>query len=292
MSKNMSEKQSLIIPKKGSEIIFKDPRKNASNRNLEKLSEKQHARYARHLVLPEIGEEGQTRLLASRILCIGAGGLGSPVISYLAAAGVGTLGIADGDCVDCSNLQRQIIHGGKLGVSKVKSAEEFVRKLNPEVRVEPFAEKVNPKNILHLVKAYDLVVDCSDNFETRFLVNDACVLLKKPLCHGSIYRFEGQAMTILPEEGPCYRCLFTRPPKTEKKPGDEGVLGVLPGVIGAIQATEALKCLLGIGKTLKGRLLYYDALYMSFKEINVQKSPECPVCGKNARITSIVPENY
>ena len=280
----MAEKYPTRIPEKLPENI---------NENInEKLSEKQLSRYARNIALPEIGEAGQRRLLSSRILCIGAGGLGSPVISYLAAAGVGTLGIADGDVVDCSNLQRQVIHGGKLGVPKVESAAEFVRKLNPEVRVEPFPERVDPENILELVKAYDVVVDCSDNFATRFLVNDACVLLKKPLCHGSIYRFEGQAMTILPGNGPCYRCLFERPPKTERRPGDEGVLGVLPGVIGAIQATEVLKCLLGKGSLLKGRMLYYDALCMTFNEIKVRKNPECPVCGEKARITSIDPVNY
>lgn len=290
-SVSMSKKQPTRIPKKIPEKRSENIIENIPEKISEKLSENQLSRYARHIVLPEIGEAGQRRLLSSRVLCIGAGGLGSPVISYLAAAGVGTLGIADGDTVDCSNLQRQIIHGGKLGAPKVESAAEFVRKLNPEVRVEPFP-RVSPENILKLVKAYDVVVDCSDNFETRFLVNDACVLLKKPLCHGSIYRFEGQAMTILPGDGPCYRCLFERPPKTERRPGDEGVLGVLPGVIGSIQATEVLKYLLGIGSLLKGRMLYYDALYMTFDEIKVKKNPECPVCGKRAGITSIDPKNY
>lgn len=258
----------------------------------EALNENQLKRYTRNIVLPEIGEDGQKSLLSSRVLCIGAGGLGSPVIGYLAAAGVGTLGIADGDIVDCSNLQRQLLHGGKLGVSKVKSALEFVQRLNPDVQVEPFPERVSPDNILELIKDYDVVVDCSDNFETRFLVNDACVLLKKPLCHGSIYRFEGQAMTILPGDGPCYRCLFERPPKHARRPGDEGVLGVLPGVIGSIQATEVLKCLLGIGHVLKDRMLYYDALYMTFNEIRVKKNPSCPVCGEKAKITSMDPKNY
>ena len=258
------------------------------------LNDEQRRRYARHIVLHEVGEEEQRKLLVSSVLCIGAGGLGSPVIQYLAAAGVGTLGIADDDVVDLSNLQRQVIHAGNVDVLKAKSAAEFVKKLNPDVTVKTYDGRIKPDNIMGIIKDYDMVVDASDNFATRYLVNDACVLAGKPLAHGSIFQFEGQAMTILPHEGPCYRCLFKKapPPEMTKTCQDAGVIGVLPGVIGVIQATEVIKYLVGIGKLLIGRMIYYDALKMTFDEIKIKKNPNCPVCGEYPKITFIEAENY
>lgn len=250
-----------------------------------KLSDEQRSRYSRHILLHDIGEKGQQRLLSSKVLCIGAGGLGSPVIQYLAAAGIGEIGIVDDDRVDMSNLQRQVIHGGNTGSAKVSSAAEFVERLNPDVTVHTYDERISVDNI-SMIDEYDMVVDCSDNFVTRYLVNDACVLHNKPLAHGSIFMFEGQVMTILPHIGPCYRCLFRDAPSTDAS-SDEGVLGVLPGVIGVIQATEVLKHLLGIGDTLVGRMIYYDALNMKFDEITVRRNPRCPVCGDHPEITSI-----
>ncbi|MBN1134099.1 MAG: molybdopterin-synthase adenylyltransferase MoeB [Methanosarcinaceae archaeon] len=258
------------------------------------LNDEQRRRYARHIVLPDIGEDGQIKLLGSSVLCIGAGGLGSPVIQYLAAAGVGTLGIADDDIVDFSNLQRQVIHAGNLDLLKVESAAEFVRKLNTDVTVKTYEDRITPDNIMDIITDYDMVVDASDNFATRYLMNDACVLAGKPLAHGSIFQFEGQVMTILPHEGPCYRCLFEKapPPEMTRTCQEAGVIGVLPGVIGVIQATEVIKYLIGIGELLAGRMIYYDALKMTFDEISIKKNPNCPLCGEDPRITFIESNKY
>lgn len=259
-----------------------------------KFTEEQIRRYARHIILQEVGGKGQHKLLSSKVLCIGAGGLGSPIIQYLAAAGVGTIGIVDDDDVDLSNLQRQVIHGGNVGIPKVESAKQYVENLNPDVNVITYRERINPGNILDIIKDYDIVVDGSDNFATRYLVNDACVLAKKPLSHGSIFRFEGQVTTILPGEGPCYRCIFEHAPPAGMVPScqEAGVIGVLPGIIGIIQATEVVKFLLGIGEMLVGRLILYDAFNMSFEELKVRKSPSCPLCGISPSITSIKDKNY
>jgi len=258
------------------------------------FNEEQIRRYSRHIILPEVGGRGQRKLLESRVLCIGAGGLGAPVIQYLAAAGVGTLGVIDDDTVDLSNLQRQIIHGGKVGTPKAESAREFVEELNPDVEVIPYRDRLSANNIMEIFEDYDMVVDGSDNFATRYLVNDACVLTGKPLSHGSIFRFEGQVTTILPGKGPCYRCVFEHAPPPGMVPScqEAGVLGVLPGIIGVIQATETIKYLLGIGELLVGRLLYYDALNMTFDEIKIRKNRQCPVCGENPKINSIEEETY
>jgi molybdopterin/thiamine biosynthesis adenylyltransferase len=254
-----------------------------------KLNRSQKQRYLRHIILPEVGEKGQQKLLGSKVLCIGAGGLGSPVIQYLAATGVGTIGIIDDDIVDLSNLQRQVIHGNNIGKPKVQSASEFVNRLNPDVEVVPLKIRLDANNILDIITDYDIVADCSDNFPTRYLLNDACVLTKTPLSHGSIFKFEGQVMTILPGTGPCYRCIFEHPPTPQivTSAQQTGILGVLPGVIGAIQATEIVKYLLEVGELLAGRMIYYDALCMSFEDIIIQKNPKCPVCGEQPEITKI-----
>ncbi len=257
------------------------------------FTEEQIKRYARHIILPEVGGEGQKKLLDSKVLCVGAGGLGSPIIQYLAAAGVGTIGIIDDDVVDISNLQRQTIHAGNLGKNKAVSAGEFVKKLNPDIEVVIYTERISADNVRELVKEYDMIADGTDNFPTRYLINDACVLENKPFSHGSIFRFEGQIMTIIPNDGPCYRCIFEHAPPEGMVPScqEAGVFGVLPGIVGSIQATEIIKHLLGIGEILKGRMLYVDALNMDFFEIKVRKNPECPVCGKRV-IDDIYPENY
>lgn len=254
------------------------------------FSEEQIRRYARHIILPEVGGKGQRRLLASRVLVLGAGGLGSPVAMYLAAAGVGTLGIVDFDRVEISNLQRQIIHGGRdLGRPKAQSAAETAADLNPDVRVVPYDVRLTSENALAIISDYDVVVDASDNFPTRYLANDACVLAGKPLVHGSIYRFDGQATVFMPGQG-CYRCLFPAPPPPGTVPScaEAGVLGVLPGVIGTIQATETIKVLLGIGRTLASRLLVFDALAMEFREVQLRRNPACPVCGDNPTIRELI----
>ncbi len=256
-----------------------------------KLSAEQKERYSKHIMLERILEKGQQRLLESRVLCIGAGGLGSPVIAYLAAAGVGVIGIMDDDVVELSNLQRQVIHGGNLGRPKAESAAQFVHCLNEDVGVVVYQVRLTADNVMELVGKYDVVIDCSDNFATRYLVNDACVLAGRPLFHGSIYMFEGQVMTILPGQGPCYRCLFARPPNVDAA-RMEGVMGVLPGVVGSIQATEVVKYLTGTGELLVGRMLYYDALSMSFDEIKVTQNPKCPVCGPDPVIKFIDADNY
>ena len=247
-------------------------------------------RYSRHLLLPEVGVRGQERLKDARVLCVGAGGLGSPLALYLTAAGVGTLGIVDFDAVDASNLQRQILHGTKdVGRPKTQSAEATLRDLNPNVRVVRHEVRLDSSNALDILGGYDVIADGTDNFATRYLVNDACVLLGKPNAYGSIFRFEGQASVFCAADGPCYRCLYPEPPPPGLVPScaEGGVLGVLPGVIGTIQATEAIKLVVGIGETLVGRLMLYDALAMRFREMNVRKDPECPVCGTHRTITEL-----
>ncbi len=248
-------------------------------------------RYARHLSLPEVGLAGQKKIRAASVLCIGAGGLGSPVLLYLAAAGVGRLGIVDFDAVDLSNLQRQILHGtDALGRPKTDSARETLRRINPDVEVVTHATRLTRANALEILRAYDLVVDGTDNFPTRYLTNDACVLLGKPNVYGSIFRFEGQASLFAPHlGGPCYRCLYPEPPPPGTVPScaEGGVLGVLPGVIGCLQATEVLKLLTGAGRSLLGRLLLYDALEMRFREIKVRRDPECPICGEHPTLTTL-----
>lgn len=245
------------------------------------LTPDQRVRYNRHLLLSEVGEEGQQRLLDSSVLLIGAGGLGSPAALYLAAAGVGTLGIVDFDDVDASNLQRQILHGiDRIGMAKVDSARETLSALNPDVKLVTYGQRLSAENALEIMAGYDLVVDGGDNFPTRYLVNDASLHLRTPVVHGSIFRFEGQAAVFSPYEGPCYRCLFPQPPPPEVAPScaEAGVLGVLPGIIGSIQAMEAIKVLLGLGDTLSGRLLFYDALEQDFQTVRVRRNPDCPAC--------------
>jgi len=255
------------------------------------LTPEELVRYARHLVLPEFGLEGQRRLKAARVLCVGAGGLGSPVALYLAAAGVGTLGLVDFDVVDASNLQRQILHGAPdVGRPKVESARDRLRAINPGVEVETYHVRLTSANALDLVAAYDVIVDGADNFPTRYLVNDACVLAGKPNAYGAIFRFEGQASVFATKDGPCYRCLFPEPPPPGEVPScaEAGVLGVLPGLIGTIQATEAIKLISGIGEPLIGRLMVYDALRMSFDELKLRKDPDCPVCGIRPTVRTLI----
>jgi sulfur-carrier protein adenylyltransferase/sulfurtransferase len=256
------------------------------------LAPDQRRRYSRHLLIPEVGEEGQRRLLESRILLVGAGGLGSPASLYLAAAGVGRIGIVDADVVDDTNLQRQIVHSTtRLGESKVSSAETTLRALNPDVDVRGFEERLTSENADHILgEGWDVIVDGADNFPTRYLLNDASVWHGIPVVHGSIFRFEGQVTVFKPGEGPCYRCLFPQPPPPELAPScaEGGVLGVLPGVIGSIQASEALKVALGIGEPLVGRLLLFDALEASFTEVALRRDPDCPVCGEHPTITEYV----
>jgi molybdopterin/thiamine biosynthesis adenylyltransferase/rhodanese-related sulfurtransferase/molybdopterin converting factor small subunit len=248
-------------------------------------------RYSRHLILPEVGIEGQQKLKAARVLCIGAGGLGSPVAMYLAAAGVGTIGIVDFDVVDFSNLQRQILHGTPdVGRSKLDSARDRLLALNPNVKVETYDTALTSQNALELFKDYDVIVDGTDNFPTRYLVNDACVLLGKPNAYGSIFRFEGQASVFGTKDGPCYRCLYPEPPPPGLVPScaEGGVLGVLPGIVGCIQANETLKLILGIGEPLIGRFLVFDALRMKFRELKLRKDPDCPVCGTHPTVTALI----
>jgi sulfur-carrier protein adenylyltransferase/sulfurtransferase len=249
------------------------------------LTPEQRNRYQRHLLLPEVSESGQQKLLDSKVLLLGAGGLGSPAALYLAAAGVGTLGIIDMDVVDASNLQRQILHNmDRLGDRKVDSAKKTLTLLNPDVNVVTYDVRLGADNILDIIDGYDVIVDGTDNFPTRYLVNDASLLKKIPVVYGAIFRFEGQASVFHPYEGPCYRCLLPEPPPAELAPScaEAGVLGVLPGIIGSIQAMEAIKILLGLGETLAGRLLAYDALEESFRTFKVPRDPDCPACGPNA----------
>jgi len=241
----------------------------------------QRERYRRHLIIPEVGEEGQAKLLDAKVLLMGAGGLGSPAALYLAAAGVGTLGVIDMDVVDLSNLQRQVIHTtDRIGMAKTESARKSIQALNPDVKVIEFNQRLTSENVESIVSQFDLVLDGGDNFPTRYLLNDACVLLKKPNVHGSIYRFEGQVTTFVPYQGPCYRCLYPTPPPPELAPScaEAGVLGVLPGIVGLFQANEAIKLILGKGRTLVGRLLTFDALETRFTELKLRRDPHCPVC--------------
>ena len=249
---------------------------------LPELSEEELARYGRHLVLPDVGMEGQRALKAARVLVVGAGGLGSPVSLYLAAAGVGTLGLVDFDTVDVSNLQRQVLHGtSDVGRSKLASARDRIAEVNPHVTVETHDSRLTSRNALEILRAYDVIVDGTDNFPTRYLTNDACVILGKPNVYGSIFRFEGQASVFATTDGPCYRCLYPEPPPPGLVPScaEGGVLGVLPGIVGTIQATETLKLLLGIGEPLVGRLLLIDALGARFRTVRLERDPQCPACG-------------
>jgi len=255
------------------------------------LSNEEVARYSRHLILPEVGMEGQTKLKRASVVMIGAGGLGAPLGLYLAAAGVGRIGIVDFDVVDASNLQRQVIHGtSDIGRKKLDSAADRMRDINPNIRVDKFDAGLTSENALEILRDYDIVVDGTDNFPTRYLVNDACAILKKPNVYGSIFRFEGQASVFTYQDGPCYRCLYPEPPPPGLVPScaEGGVLGILPGIIGVIQATEAAKIILGIGTPLKGRLLLYDALEMRFRELKLRRNPECPVCGDHPTITKLI----
>jgi adenylyltransferase/sulfurtransferase len=255
------------------------------------LSPNEVARYSRHLIMPEVGMEGQKRLKAASILLIGAGGLGSPLGLYLAAAGVGRLGLVDFDVVDFSNLQRQVLHGTPdVGRPKLVSAKEKLQAINPEVKVDLYETRITSANALELMRPYDIIIDGTDNFPTRYLVNDACVLLHKPNVYGSIFRFDGQASVFAPPQGPCYRCLYPEPPPPGEVPScaEGGVLGILPGLIGCIQATEAVKLILGNGTPLIGRLLLYDALAMKFQEFKVRRNPKCPMCGDQPTIKHLI----
>jgi adenylyltransferase/sulfurtransferase len=255
------------------------------------FTEEQLQRYSRHIILPEVGGKGQKKISSAKVFIIGAGGLGCPVGYYLTAAGVGTIALVDDDNVELSNLQRQIAHSvNTLDVNKADSAKKTFEALNPDVKLIAIKERLNNKNILDFIKDYDIIVDGSDNFPTRYLVNDACVMLKKPLVSGAILRFEGQVTTILPGDGPCYRCLFEDPPPPGLVPScqEAGVLGVLPGVIGSLQATEVLKLILGKGIPLKGQLLIYDALRTNFRKVKIPKNRKCPICGENPTIKELV----
>ncbi len=252
------------------------------------FTQDQRRRYSRHFLLPEVGEAGQQKLLNTKVLLIGAGGLGSPSALYLAAAGIGTLGIIDDDIVDDSNLQRQIAHSTeRIGMPKVESARIAIEALNPDVKVVTYQTRLDKENILGIFEDYDIILDGTDNFSTRYLINDACVLLGKPNVHGSIFRFEGQSTVFDPPQGPCYRCIFPDPPPPDLAPNcaEGGVLGVLPGIIGVIQATEVIKLALGIGTPLTGRLLMYDALEEEFRELNLDRDPNCPMCGEHGHKT-------
>ena len=255
------------------------------------LSNREVARYSRHLIMPEVGMDGQLKLKAASVLCVGAGGLGSPVALYLAAAGVGRIGIVDFDVVDYSNLQRQIIHGTPdVGRLKLDSAKDRLNAINPEVTIVTHEVALSSDNALDILGGYDIIVDGTDNFPTRYLVNDACVLLGKPNVYGSIFRFEGQASVFATQDGPCYRCLYSEPPPPGLVPScaEGGVLGILPGVIGTIQATEAVKLIIGVGEPLINRFLIYDALRMRFRELKLRRDPECPVCGDNPTVRELV----
>jgi molybdopterin/thiamine biosynthesis adenylyltransferase/rhodanese-related sulfurtransferase len=265
------------------------------------LTDDQRERYSRHILLPEVGEVGQAKLLQSKVLLLGAGGLGSPAALYLAAAGVGILGIVDADVVDASNLQRQIIHStSRLGTAKVDSAAKAIADLNPDVKVVPYKERMTSANVERLFADYEVVIDGTDNFPTRYLVNDASVWMGKPVVHGSIFRFDGQVTTFIsekaakklgmPEASPCYRCLYPEPPPPHLAPScqEAGVLGILCGIIGTLQATEAIKIVLGKGTTLAGRLLTYDSLKMKFRELRLRRDPNCPVCGAKPTITTFI----
>ncbi|HKW26946.1 MAG TPA: molybdopterin-synthase adenylyltransferase MoeB [Terriglobales bacterium] len=258
------------------------------------LSNDEVLRYSRHLIMPEVGMEGQLKLKAAKVLCIGAGGLGSPLALYLAAAGVGTLGVVDFDVVDYTNLQRQVIHTtADVGRKKLESAAETVKAINPFVQLRPFETRLTSENALELFRDFDIIVDGTDNFPTRYLVNDACVLTGKPNVYGSIFRFEGQVSVFATKDGPCYRCLYPEPPPPGLVPScaEGGVLGILPGLVGVMQATEAIKLILGKGEPLIGRLLLVDALGMRFRELKLRKNPECPACGQHPTVTKLIDYN-
>jgi adenylyltransferase/sulfurtransferase len=255
------------------------------------LSHEEVQRYSRHLIMPEVGMAGQKKLKAASVLLIGAGGLGSPLAMYLAAAGIGRIGLVDYDVVDTTNLQRQIIHGTKdVGRPKLESAKETMLDINPHVQVDTYEVPLTSANALEILAPYDVIIDGTDNFPTRYLTNDACVLLGKPNVYGSIFRFEGQLSVFYAKEGPCYRCLFPEPPPPGLVPScaEGGVLGILPGTVGAMQATEAIKLILGIGESMIGRLLLYDALNMEFTEVNLRKNPNCPVCSESPTLTELI----
>jgi len=258
------------------------------------LSKDEIKRYSRHLIMPEVGMDGQQKLKAARVLCVGTGGLGSPLALYLAAAGVGTLGIVDFDVVDVTNLQRQIIHTtADVGRKKLDSAEEKLKAINPYINIRKFETKLSSDNALEIFQDFDIIADGTDNFPTRYLVNDACVLTRKPNVYGSIFRFEGQASVFATEEGPCYRCLYPEPPPPGLVPScaEGGVLGILPGLVGVMQATEVIKLILGSGEPLIGRLLLIDALGMKFRELKLRKNAECPACGTHPTITKLIDYN-
>jgi molybdopterin/thiamine biosynthesis adenylyltransferase/rhodanese-related sulfurtransferase len=280
-----------LLKKRGfKKVETRQPLVHSPNGAVE-LSNEEIARYSRHLIMPEVALDGQKKLKQARVLTIGAGGLGAPLAMYLAAAGVGTLGIVDFDVVDESNLQRQIIHGtSDIGRPKMESARDRINDINPNVHVEAYEEALSSENALEIFKDFDVIIDGTDNFPTRYLVNDACVLTGKPNVYGSIFRFEGQASVFWAKEGPCYRCLYPEPPPPGLVPScaEGGVLGILPGAIGTIQATETVKLILGIGEPLVGRLLLYDALGMSFREMKLRKDPNCPVCGENPSVTELI----
>ena len=255
------------------------------------FTDEQIERYSRHIILPEVGGTGQQKMLEARVLLLGAGGLGSPAAYYLAAAGIGNIGIVDFDQVDLSNLQRQIIHSTeRIGMLKTESAKKTIQALNPDVNVTLYNEKIDSSNILSIIKDYDYVVDGSDNFPTRYLVNDACVMENKTLVHGSIYRFEGQVTVFKPNSGPCYRCLYPEPPPPGMSPNcqEGGVLGVLAGIVGNLQVVEVLKLILGIGEPLVGKLLIYDALKTEFRNLNLRKDASCPLCGEEPTIKELI----
>jgi sulfur-carrier protein adenylyltransferase/sulfurtransferase len=282
---------SIIPSVAGGVDLVEDTRKVRAQDELPTLTNDEVKRYSRHLIMPEVGVDGQRRLKAGKVLCIGAGGLGSPAALYLAAAGVGTLGIVDFDTVDVSNLQRQVIHStADIGRSKLVSAKEKLHALNPTIEIKTYNTPLSSENALELFEPYDVIVDGTDNFPTRYLVNDACVLLGKPNAYGSIFRFEGQASVFATKEGPCYRCLYPEPPPPGLVPScaEGGVLGVLPGMIGVLQATEAIKLILGAGEPLIGRFLIYDALRMRFRELKLKKDPDCPVCGTHPTVTKLI----
>src|SRR3954466_3322513 len=267
------------------------PKPRSGEGGLPELTNEEIKRYSRHLIMPEVGIEAQKKLKAAKVLCIGAGGLGSPAALYLAAAGVGTLGIVDFDTVDFSNLQRQILHGTPdVGRSKLASAKDKLNAINPNVKIELYETALTSQNALELFAPYDVILDGTDNFPTRYLVNDACVLLGKPNAYGSIFRFEGQASVFAAKDGPCYRCLYPEPPPPGLVPScaEGGVLGVLPGVVGCIQATETIKLIIGGGEPLIGRFLIFDALRMKFRELKLRKDPDCPVCGTHPTVTKLI----
>ncbi len=289
--RQLAQRETLVQPGDTVSIIPSIAGGTAVAEELPKLSHEEILRYSRHLILPDVGLEGQKKLKAARVLLVGAGGLGSPAALYLAAAGVGTLGLVDFDVVDKTNLQRQILHGtSTVGRPKLESAAARIRDLNPNVRVEPFETRLTSQNALDIIREFDVVADGTDNFPTRYLVNDACVLLGKPNVYGSIFRFEGQASVFYAKQGPCYRCLYSEPPPPGLVPScaEGGVLGVFPGIIGSIQAMETIKLILGAGEPLIGRLLLFDALKLQFRELKLAKDPDCPVCGVHPTVTKLI----